>query len=64
MNHHGDEDNEEIYLPIDGAGERPLLGGGDVVESSLFSNIARRLRTPLPDRPWLAIAYTVDPTNV
>lgn len=52
---------DALLLPAnDGAGERPLLGGGDVVESSLFSNMARRLRTPpLPERPWLVIACIV-----
>jgi len=34
------------YSPTDPAGERPLSGGLDAV--SLFSNIARKLRTP-PD---------------
>jgi hypothetical protein len=34
-------------VPIDPAGERPR-SGGDIDNSSLFSNIARRFRTP-PD---------------
>jgi hypothetical protein len=35
------------FVPIEPAGDRPRPGG-DIVDSSLFSNIARRFRTP-PD---------------
>lgn len=49
----------ESHSLIDGPGERPRFKGGDVVEeSSLVSNMARRLRTPpLADRAWLDIVY-------
>ena len=43
---------EELCIPMTPAGDRPLSGGGGAV-SSLFSNMARRLRTPpLTERFW------------
>jgi hypothetical protein len=44
-----------IFLPKVPAGERPLSGGD--VDSSLFSNIARRLRTPPLTERWAAMMF-------